>query len=60
MEVLNKFIEDLLTQLQDNIRKIDRKQVEDVLKALQGAKRVITVGMGRSAVVARDLAIRLL
>ena len=60
MKVLNKFIEELLDQLQENIRKINRKQVEDVLKVLQGAKRVITVGMGRSAVVARDLAIRLL
>ncbi|MHA1581163.1 MAG: SIS domain-containing protein [Candidatus Baldrarchaeia archaeon] len=60
MKVLNKFIEELLNQLQENIKKIDKKQVEDVLKILQGAKRVITVGMGRSAVVARNLAIRLL
>lgn len=60
MEILDKFIEELLNQLQDNIRKIDKKQIENVLKALQNAKRVITVGMGRSAVVARDLAIRLL
>jgi 6-phospho-3-hexuloisomerase len=60
MKVLNKFIEELLKQTLENIKKIDEEQVENVLKTLQSAKRVITVGMGRSAVVARDFAIRLL
>jgi len=60
MKVLNRFIDELIDQLRENIKKIDKNQVEDILKVLQGAERVITVGMGRSAVVARDLAIRLL
>ncbi|MFH1285518.1 MAG: 6-phospho-3-hexuloisomerase [Candidatus Micrarchaeota archaeon] len=57
---LHAKMEKLLAQIGERCRDVDRKQGESFLGALVGAKRIFVCGAGRSGLVARSFAMRLM
>ncbi|MHA1595030.1 MAG: SIS domain-containing protein [Candidatus Baldrarchaeia archaeon] len=59
MSILKEFANALLKEVRKNIDRIDEKTINKIVDVIRNADRVIVVGVGRSFVVARDFAIRL-
>ena len=50
----------LMDKVFESVESIEEERIEEMLQALQGAKRIFVVGAGRSGLVARAFAMRLM
>lgn len=60
MEETQRALSEILGHLQSSSKKLRRKQVNDFVNALLSAKRVFVVGAGRSGLMVRAFAMRLM
>jgi len=58
--LFNKIISEILKDLERVLLEIDEKEVEEFIKALFNAKRIFIVGAGRSGLVGKAFAMRLM
>ena len=60
MRETRRALHEILEHLQDSSKELKRKQVDGFIKALLSAKRVFVVGAGRSGLVVKAFAMRLM
>jgi len=60
MEILNTTIEEIILQFRNFISSLDKDSTEEFIRLILGARRIFLVGAGRSGLVARAFAMRLM